>query len=72
MITFNFHNYFNEIFCDIIIFSIYLYASIFIVFILTINLIKIIYTIFLLVKKPKTFEVRNSPLNLFATQIARV
>jgi len=66
------HNYFNETLCNIIITSTYLYASIFIVFILTINLIKIIYTIFLLVKKPKTFEVRNSPLNLFASQIANI
>jgi len=66
------HNYFNEIFCDIITISTYLYASIFIVFTLIINLIKIIYTIFLLLKKPKTFEVRNSPLNIFASQIANI
>jgi hypothetical protein len=66
------HNYFNDISCDIISISTYLYASIFIVFTLIINLIKIIYTLFLLLKKPQTFEVKNSPLNLFATQIANI
>ena len=61
------NNYFNEIFCDIIIISTYLYASIFITFTVVINLIKIIYTIYLLKNKPETFEVRNSPLNMFAS-----
>jgi hypothetical protein len=42
------------------------------VFTVVINLIKFIYTIFLLLKKPKTFEVRNSPLNMFASQIAQI
>ena len=41
-------------------------------FTIVINLIKIIYTIYLLSKKPETFEVRNSPLNMFATQIANI
>jgi len=52
------HNYFNESLCDIIAFSTYLYASIFIIFTIVINLIKIIYTIYLLCMKPEVFEVR--------------
>jgi len=66
------HNYFNGILCDIITTSTYFYASIFIVFTVIINLIRIIYTIFLFIKKPEIFEIRNSPLNLFATQVAKV
>lgn len=66
------HNYFNDSLCDIITTSTYLFASIFIVFTVTINLIKIFYTIFLLYKKPEIFEVRNSPLNLFATYVAQI
>jgi hypothetical protein len=42
------HIYFNELFCKIITISTYLYASIFINFTVIINLIKIFYTIFLL------------------------
>jgi hypothetical protein len=56
-----FHNYFNELLCNIITTSIYLFASIFIIFTVIINLIKIYYTIFLLLKKPEIFEIRNSP-----------
>jgi len=63
---------FNELFSTIIIFSTFIFASIFIVFHLIINLIKIIYGIYLLRKNPKAFEIRNSPLNIFATHIAKV
>jgi len=66
------HNYFNELLCNIIIFSTYLFASIFIVFTIIINLIRISYTIYIIFKKPEVFEVRNSPLNLFATQVAKI
>jgi len=66
------HNYFNELLCNIIIISTYLFSSIFIVFTIIIGLIKIYYTIYLLIKKPEIFEIKNSPLNLFATQIAQI
>ena len=39
---------------------------------IVINIIKIIYGIYLLRKKPEIFEVRNSPLNLFATHVAKL
>lgn len=68
----NLQNYFNEIVSDIITFSITLLASVFIVFHIVINIIKIIYGIYLLKNKPEIFEIRNSPLNLFATQLAKV
>jgi hypothetical protein len=38
---------------------------------LIISLIKIIYGIYNLIKKPKLFEVRNSPINTFATHLAK-
>ena len=60
--------YFNEIVSDIITYSIFLLASVFIFFHIT----KIIYSIYLLRKKPEMFEIRNSPLNLFASQIAKL
>jgi hypothetical protein len=66
------HNYLNEFLCNIIILTTYLFASIFIFFILCINLIRIFYTIYLIFKKPEIFEIRNSPLNIFATQIAKI
>lgn len=62
----------NEIVTDIIIYSIFLLASLFIIFHIVINIIKIIYGIYLLRKKPEIFEIRNSPLNLFATQLAKL
>jgi hypothetical protein len=39
--------------------------------ILIISLIKIIYGIYNLIKNPKLFEVRNSPINTFATHLAK-
>lgn len=57
---------------EILTFSIIILASIFIVYYLIINIIKINYSIYLLRKKPENFEVRNSPLNVFATYIAKV
>jgi hypothetical protein len=64
--------YFNEIISEIITYSTILLASIFIIFHIVINIIKIIYGIYLLRKKPEIFEVRNSPLNLFATHVAKL
>lgn len=64
--------YLNEAVIEIITFSITLLASVFIVFHIVINIIKIIYGIYLLKNKPEIFEIRNSPLNLFATQLAKV
>jgi hypothetical protein len=68
----NIHNYFSDIICNIIILSTNIFATLFISFIIIINLIKIVYTIFLLKKKPEIFEVKNSPLNIFATQVAKI
>jgi hypothetical protein len=68
----NIQEYFNELISDMIIFTTFILASIFIIFILIINLIKIVYGIYLLIKKPEIFEVRNSPLNLLATYLGKL
>jgi hypothetical protein len=65
-------NYFSESICEIINLTIIITATFFIIFTIIINSIKIVYTIYLFIKKPDTFEVRNSPLNIFATQIAKI
>lgn len=71
--SFNYaHLYFNDFISEIINISTITLASIFIIFHIIINIIKIVYGIYLLKKKPETFEIRNSPLNLFASQIAKI
>jgi hypothetical protein len=64
--------YLGESLSTFITFSIYIYSAIFLFFTLIINIIKIFYTIYLLIKKPEVFEVRNSPLNLLATHMAQI
>lgn len=68
----NLHNYFSELISLIIAYAINFYAVFFIIFTVIINLIKIFYTIYLIIKKPEIFEIRNSPLNIFATKIAQI
>ena len=57
---------------EIIFYFISIYAIVFIIFTVFIGWIKIIYTLYLLFKRPEIFEVRNSPLNLLATHLAKI
>ena len=51
---------------------VFIFGFIHITTIIIIQIIKVVYGLYIYIKKPELFEVRNSPLNAYATRIAKL